>query len=298
MSFRLVKHLPNAVLSMGVSALLAACGGGATVAPGPTPAPGSMPAPGQRITIGASTVLGMDAYQYPGDEAMRDWKAQSPYTWTGYYLAAPCHRDATWMGRRASLERMGWGIAPIFVGQQDWPKQDTAAAPTQPAAPDSSSTPKPPPQCSASLLTQERGTADADTALARAARDGFPAGTTIFLDVERVAAVSPALETYVRAWLARVLADGRYRGGMYVHASNAQRLYDIAQSAYSARGLADRPRFWVATPANFTRERSPADVGFPFADAWQGIIHQSETWGTHAITVDVSVSTPSFPSGT
>jgi hypothetical protein len=291
--FRLVRHLPLSVLAAAAAGLLGGCAGGATVSPSPGPAPSG------RITIPGNTALGIDAYQYPGDAAMRDWKAQSPYSWTGYYLAAPCHRDATWMGRRDALARMGWGIAVVFVGQQDWARPDTAAAPA-PAPRDTTAAPaapKPPPQCSSSLLTEPRGTADADTAMARAAADGFAPGTTVFLDVERVASVSPALETYVRAWLARVLADGRFRPGMYVHAANAQRLYDIAQAAYSARGLAERPRFWIATPAGFSRDRTPADVGFPFADAWQGVIHQSETWGTHPITVDVSVSTPGFPSG-
>jgi hypothetical protein len=267
-----------------LAVVLAGCGGGAAVGPRPV------------LTVGSAT-LGIDAYVYPGDEAMAAWKAEAPYRWTGYYLAAPCHRNASWMGRRDALARMGWGIAVIYVGQQDWTRPDTAAA----AVPDTSSTsaaPRPVGQCSTSLLTDSRGAADADDAIARAAGDGFAPGTTLFLDVERVASVSPALETYVRAWVGRVLAEGRFRPGMYVHAANAQRLYDVAQAVYSARGLADRPRFWIATPAGFSRDRSPTDVGFPFADAWQGELGRSETWGSHPVTVDVSVSSPSFPSGT
>src|SRR2546428_78675 len=55
----------------------------------------------------------------PTHAAMRAWlKPASPYEWVGYYLQAPCHRDPSWMGQRAILTSMGWGLAVLFVGQQ------------------------------------------------------------------------------------------------------------------------------------------------------------------------------------
>jgi len=74
---------------------------------GPTPAPG------------ANNHPGFDTSLYPGDAAMSAWvKPSSPYEWVGYYLQAPCHRDPSWMGKRATLTSMGWGLAVLFVGQQ------------------------------------------------------------------------------------------------------------------------------------------------------------------------------------
>jgi hypothetical protein len=63
--------------------------------------------------------LGFDTHTYPGDRAMARWKDAAPYEWVGYYLpAAPCHESTSWSGKRETLERMGWGIAVIYVGQQ------------------------------------------------------------------------------------------------------------------------------------------------------------------------------------
>src|SRR5688500_6598956 len=55
--------------------------------------------------------LGFDTYAYPGDDEMRAWQtATKPYKWVGYYLSAPCHRDASFMGKRETLSSMGWGM--------------------------------------------------------------------------------------------------------------------------------------------------------------------------------------------
>ena len=62
--------------------------------------------------------LGFDTNVYPGDRAMLRWKEVEHYDWVGYYLPAPCHKDPSWSGKRATLEEMGWGIAVVYVGQQ------------------------------------------------------------------------------------------------------------------------------------------------------------------------------------
>src|SRR3954470_16567013 len=104
---------------------------------------------------GVEPALGIDTSLYPGDAPMQAWRTSSPYSWTGYYLAAPCHRDAGWMGHRAALAAMGWGMAVIYVGQQDWPN-----AARIPAAPDLAAAAQV--TCSASLLTAQQGVAEAD----------------------------------------------------------------------------------------------------------------------------------------
>src|SRR5438067_144329 len=47
--------------------------------------------------------MGFDTNVYPGDRAMRAWKASERYEWVGYYLPAPCHKDASWAGKRERL---------------------------------------------------------------------------------------------------------------------------------------------------------------------------------------------------
>src|SRR2546421_441706 len=66
---------------------------------------------------------GLDCASYPGDPAMKVWKQNSSYEWTGFYLTAPCHTNASfkpWQGHYKALRDMGWGLAIIYVGfQQD-----------------------------------------------------------------------------------------------------------------------------------------------------------------------------------
>jgi len=301
------RRRPRAAIAAALLAI-SACAPSGPAGPGPS---GTNPAQ----TSG--TPLGFDTSIYPGDAAMRAWRTASPYRWVGYYLPAPCHRDPSWSGKRASLQQMGWGTAVVYLGQQDWvnaaPAQpappapltpapvpapadstrpDSAAAPVAPAAP---ALPAEPGQCATVRLTTQQGTAEADDAIAKAQAEGFAPGTAIFLDVERVRAVSPALAGYVRAWVERVLTQGRYRPALYVHAFNAQALFDVARVPYDSRGLTTRPLFWVASPAGFARDRAPADLGFAFADAWQGQFHVTETYGGFPLMIDVNVSTAQFP---
>ncbi|MDB4950478.1 MAG: hypothetical protein JWM27_3127 [Gemmatimonadetes bacterium] len=291
-SFDRFRRSARAVSPLAMLAFASSCSGagGLPLARQPSPAGGT---------------LGIDTSIYPGDAAMRAWRTESPYRWTGYFLAAPCHRDPGWTGRRAALEQMGWGTAVVYVGQQDWTNASRApaAAPAVPAPADSAqasaaSQPSaaPAPACSASLLTAAQGTAEADDAIAKTAAEGFPRGTAIFLDVERVQTFSPALDAYVRGWTARVLADGRYAPAIYGHAFNAPSLYGATQAVYAQRGTVGRPRFWLASTAGFGRDRAPTDVGYPYADVWQGEIHTRETWGGYPLLVDVNVSINASPS--
>src|SRR5579859_4599496 len=62
---------------------------------------------------------GFDTAFYPGDNQMAWLRANTNFVWCGYYLApAPSHRDTSWMGNRATLSSQGWGIAPVYLGQQ------------------------------------------------------------------------------------------------------------------------------------------------------------------------------------
>src|SRR5690606_14705892 len=166
----------------------------------------------------------------------------------GYYLLSPCRRDSSWVGRRAALERMGWGLAVLYVGQQVFEGQP-------PPAPDHPT----PIRCSNTLLSDTQGRRDGADAVARAAAEGFPPGTAVFLNVERSETLPGPFLGYYRAWMAEVLRDGRYRPGTYAHRLNADALFAEALRAYRAAERTDTPPFWVAGGPGFALDRRPED---------------------------------------
>lgn len=254
---------------------LAACAGSsASTAPAPvTPMPG---------TDTAHSYPGFDIGHYPGDSAMQAWKhPASPYRWVGYYLNAPCRRDHSWDGRYKTLATMGWGVAAIYVGQQDWSQIPGANAATLPT-------------CSATLLTDGQGSTEAADAANRMRTDGFPDQSIIFLDIEHVQMVAPALLEYVRSWLGGILADGHFRPGIYTDKANAPTFYTAASDAYAAAGRSDAPPFWVSSSQGFTPNVTPSELGLSYAGIWQGAFNVSQTWNGVTLTIDVDVaSTPS-----
>ena len=261
--------------SIALPLLIGACAGAGT---------GGAPQPGPRAAPSAHP--GFDTGIFPGEAALRAWRASSPYRWVGYYLASPCHRDASWMGTRATLERMGWGVAILYVGQQAFDDRP-AVADTVPATRI---------LCSRTLLTAEQGRTDARDAAARAAAEGFTPGSVVFLDVERMQSVAPAMEIYYQAWMDQLLADGRFRPGTYAHRANAAALFALAETAYLRQGRRETPPFWVAGGEGFSLDREPGASGLPFAEVWQGVLDAQRSFGGISLRVDENVATRPSPS--
>lgn len=245
---------------------------------------------------------GFDTGIYPGDATMRAWaRPNSPYHWVGYYLPAPCHRDTSWSGKREALATMGWGTAVLYVGQQVWegiperaPVPDTARPPADTLhahAPAQRSI-----VCSRTLLGAAQGTAEADDAIDKAAGEGFARGAHIFLDIERMTTIPASMREYYRAWVGRMLADGRYRPAIYAHQRNAAEIYADVRAVFDAAGVRDEPAFWISSPSSFSLTSTPSGVGFRFARVWQGVIDASETWNGATLRVDVNVADSSSPS--
>jgi len=268
--------------------------------------------------------LGFDTSKYPGDDAMQAWRDDGSYEWVGYYLpSAPCHRDASWSGKRDELSRMGWGLAVVYVGQQTWGKTPgkaevvtkyvkhrirrvkkshgrtvvshvTKRVPmkvvVQPRAEPGSS-------CSTHFVSAPRGKSEADDAIARTQAEGFQAGTVIFLDVEHMNVVPQAMRDYYREWTARVLSDGRYRPGFYAHTANAAMIYADVKQVYDSLNISGEPPFWVAgNTAEFAPGKAPTDVGHAFAAVWQGVLDHIEERNGHRLPIDVSVAATASPS--
>lgn len=237
--------------------------------------------------------MGFDTHTYPGDKTMAAWKAApgAPYRWVGYYLPSPCHKDRSWVGKRQTLVDMGWGLAVVYVGQQTWGRTPRKLTPARAAALRKSGS-----TCNADLVTTDRGEADGADAVLMATSEGFPQRSIVFLDIERMEKMPPAMRDYYRAWAKHVLNDGRYRPGVYVHAHNAQTVYDDVKAEFVAAGIDEEPRVWVASARDFEEGKAPQDVGFAFAGVWQGMIDVARTVADIKLPLDVNVSEWSSPS--
>jgi Domain of unknown function (DUF1906) len=135
--------------------------------------------------------LGLDTSSYPGDNAMQTLRTQAHFAFTGFYLApAPSHPNTSWMQKRAFLAGLGYGFAPVYLGQQ---------AATGPGSHN---------------LTAQQGTTDGHNAAQLATQAGFPAQSVLYLDIETGPPLSANYIAYVGAWVAAV-SGGGFRPGVY-----------------------------------------------------------------------------------
>lgn len=272
--------VPGLAMALG----LAGCAGGAV---GPAPPAGPEPAGPADAARG---VPGFDTRTYPGDEAMTRWLDESPYRWVGFYLPAPCYTGTSWQRKRSTLRDMGWGLAVLFVGEQDWPQRRALAADSAAVEPAPSAEGD---RCTRDNLSAEQGRTDGAAAAAAAAAEGFPEGTVVYLDVEPVQSVSDALAEYVTAWTRGLVQQG-YAPGLYAHARNAARLTGVMTEAVGQGAPA--PRLWVASTGGFSLRRAPGESGFP-ATVWQGDLDVDESWGGTELRIDRNVADRVDPSG-
>ena len=150
--------------------------------------------------------------------------------------------------------------------------------------------------CQRNLVTQSRGAIEAADAIAKTEAEGFPRGTIIFLDVERMDVTPKAMRDYYKEWVARVLADGRFKPGIYAHVHNAPLIHRDLKGVYEAAGRTDEAAFWIAGGRNFSPSKLPQDVGHAFANVWQGILDVVQTWDGHKVKIDVNVAQSPSPS--
>jgi len=219
---------------------------------------------------------GFDTSAYPGDPSMVAWKTSSPYVFVAYYLKAPCHHSGSWMGHRGKLVAMGWNLLPVYVGQQ--------VAGVSP--------------CTSSILTAAQGTADALDAVSKMSSEGFPAGSFVYLDVERSDTLPAGMTAYITAWISDLTKSG-FSPGVYCHKHNA----DAVQAAVLAGVPVPHnvnPRFWIVggVTANFNIKTSkPTDVGVSFANLWQCPASANKTFGNITINIDENVAQQADPAG-
>jgi hypothetical protein len=135
---------------------------------------------------GTKHYLGFDRNEYPGDAALAILRES--FAFSGYWLNAP-PGDAvnTWQGKREQIRSAGFGFLVLFNGRLDRDlKKDATSV----------------------------GVRDAQNAVSTAMRDGFPAGTTIFVDQEEGGRMLPEQKAYLYAWI-DAINSSEFRAGVY-----------------------------------------------------------------------------------
>src|SRR6185369_5835207 len=150
--------------------------------------------------------------------------------------------------------------------------------------------------CSAHLVNASRGAIDARDAIARTVAEGFPRGTVIFLDLERMDTVPESMRSYYKAWTATVLADGRFRPGYYTHNHNAELVYRDVSQVFVNAAITTPPQFWVSGSSGFSEDAEPHEVGHSFANVWQGVLDIVQTHNGVRLPIDVNVASVPSPS--
>jgi hypothetical protein len=203
-------------------------------------------------------------------------KKNSNLCWCGFYLApAPSHPDKSWMGQRSALVAMGWGLMPVYVGQQTAGPGSHAGNPIQ-------------------------GAHDGFQAASLAASESFPRKTCLYLDIEDGSALQPDAAGYFSEWAGAVLAGG-FVPGFYCSHNIAAAVAKIAREGNPI----PEPRIWAfkvkttaahayGKPLTSFAAQDPANCGFAPAFAWQyeqnAILRLPASSPVAKLTVDLSAA--------
>lgn len=207
---------------------------------------------------------GIDRSHYPGNDFMAGLMLHTNLLWTGFYLApAPSHGDRSWMPHLADLRAMGpgWGVAPLFVGQQH-PNIDLPGV--------------------SHVRTAAQGRADALQAVQLADRAGFSTGPEaglpgpprIYLDIEIGGHLPPDDLTYVNAWCEVIRSDQTaYLPAVYCsHKDTAAQLQrdnpDLVFWVFNVDQFLHHHDQAMVGPDEF-RKPDLSQAGYPEATAWQ-----------------------------
>jgi hypothetical protein len=197
--------------------------------------------------------LGFDRNRYPGDAVLG--LLRETFSFCGYWLNVPPGETTnTWEGKREVLTSSSFGFLVLFNGRLDRELKSPSYSKTL-------------------------GTHDATVAVEAAKKEGFPTGTTIFLDQEEGGRMLPEQRAYVYAWIDGVNASG-YRAGVYCSGIPAKETGGT--SVITANDLRDNAdgrniAFFVYNDscppspgcAFSTNPPSSQQSGVPFAAIWQ-----------------------------
>ena len=199
-------------------------------------------------SVAQDTYLGFDRNDYPGDASLSTLRQTFDYA--GYWLNNPPGSTSNgWLGKRSALKSAGFGFLVLFNGRlYKELKRDPSAL----------------------------GQKDALEAVAAARREGFPAGTVIFLDIEEGGRMLPEQKTYIYRWVDEVI-DAGFRAGVYCSGIPAKEGRTAIVTAEDIRANAEgrEIRYWVTndvcppSPGCEVSKPRPSESGVPFAEIWQ-----------------------------
>ncbi len=195
--------------------------------------------------------LGFDRNDYPGDANLA--VLRKTFEFTGYWLNnPPGAKSNSWSGKRSLIDKAGFGFVVLYNGKIYKQLKGSEVA--------------------------ETGSADGLAAATVAKKEGFPAGTIIFLDQEEGGRLLPEQKEYLFAWVDAVTDNG-YQAGVYCSGIPVKEqdsgetitTTDDIKSSAGPRQLA----YFVANDAcppspGCTLKAPASDVsGIAFADLWQ-----------------------------
>jgi Domain of unknown function (DUF1906) len=197
------------------------------------------------------TYLGFDRNRYPGDQNLK--VLHETFSYTGYWLNNPPGENTnSWVGKRQILQSAGFGFLVLFNGRLDKQLRRNPAV---------------------------LGRTDGQAAVTLAHREGFPANTTIFLDIEEGGRMLPEQKAYIYAWVDAVNVAG-FRAGVYCSGIPARE--DKKTTVVTATDIRENAQgrkitYWVTNDVcppspgcSFAiPPPRPADSGIDFADVWQ-----------------------------
>ncbi|HME12640.1 MAG TPA: glycoside hydrolase domain-containing protein [Candidatus Acidoferrum sp.] len=207
----------------------------------------------------ADNYLGFDRNIYPGDAALP--VLRKDFSFAGFWISPPPGETSnTWIGKRALLRQLGFGFLVLYRGREVREIKNAADS-------------------------ADKGKHDARDGAASAKREGFPAGTIVFLDVEEGGRLPPAYHAYLRAWADALIAAGYHPGvycsampvneghGVQITTADDIRNNDDIRANEAPRGFS----YWVyndacpPAPGCVAKKSAPAPSrsGTPYAAVWQ-----------------------------
>ena len=195
--------------------------------------------------------LGFDRNQYPGDQNLK--VLRQTFSYSGFWLNNPPGENTnSWRGKRQAIKSAGFGFLVLFNGRLDKQLRRNPAA---------------------------LGKIDGQAAAAAAQREGFPARTIVFLDIEEGGRMLPEQKSYIYAWVDALNGAG-FRAGVYCSGIPARE--DKNTTIVTADDIRNNAQgrqimYWVTNDvcppspgcAVSNRPPRPADSKIDFADVWQ-----------------------------
>ena len=213
---------------------------------------------------------GFDTSGFPGTAKMATIKSTTNFEWCGFYLGAtPSHPDKGWMPHRAELVGQGWGLAPLYVGQQM-------------IGPGSHN------------VNKAQGTSDGVDAVSLLHTAGFPPNSLVFLDLENGMPFPQQQKDYVAAWAKAIAEDGAFKPGVYCSHNLADAVHAVVPSA----------RLWVfkvpttdhhPIPGPPFPNPAPSGSGFAAAHIWQLGQNGQATLAGASVTIDLDSALSADP---